>query len=63
MGSEGTPEIVLKDEFGYYFVTFHGFVHTPLFCMIQAQAVVSRSRFTAGMVKCQREELQNPWTL
>jgi hypothetical protein len=24
MGSEGTPEIVLKDPFGYYFVTFHG---------------------------------------
>lgn len=24
MGSEGTPEIVMKDESGYFFVTFHG---------------------------------------
>ena len=25
MGSEGTPEIVMKDEFGYFYVTFHGY--------------------------------------
>lgn len=24
MGSEGTPEIVMKDSDGYYYVTFHG---------------------------------------
>jgi hypothetical protein len=41
MAEEGTPEIVMRDAEGYYYVTFHGYrIVSPLFCLAHQYDVV-----------------------